>query len=98
MEKCTPKNSIPVIYIKGKWCDSVVIKFNCGNGIFFKTHIPNKSNLEEKIMINWDFKININMDQNIYHRFRIIVIILEVELNSLTEKIWNWRQLGRCRW
>ena len=80
-------NLFPIIYIKGKWCNSVIIKVNCGKGIFFKTHVPNKSDFEEKITINIDFKININMDQNIYHRFRIIVIIIEVELNSLSEKI-----------
>ena len=87
MEKCTPKNPFPIIYIKGKWCNSVVTKINCGNGIFFKTHVLNKSDLEEKITINREFKINIKMDQNIYHRFKIIEIILEVELNSLTNKI-----------
>ena len=52
-------NSFPIIYIKGKWCNSVVIKVNCGKGIFFKTHVPNKSDFEEKITINRDFKINI---------------------------------------
>ena len=38
MERCTPKNSFPIIYIKGKWCNSVVIKINWGKGIFFETH------------------------------------------------------------
>ncbi len=63
MEKCTPKNYIPIIYIKRKWCNSVVLKINCGKGILFKTHVPNKFDLEEKIMINTDSKININMYQ-----------------------------------
>ena len=48
-------------------------------------------------MINGDFKININMDQNIYNQIRIIGILLEVEVNSITDKIWNKGQLGRCR-
>jgi hypothetical protein len=63
MEKCTPKNFIPIIYIKGKWCNCVVIKINRGKGIFFKTRVPNKLDLEEKIINNRDSKININMDQ-----------------------------------
>ncbi len=46
-------------------------------------------------MINGDFKININMDQNIYHRIRIIRILLEVEVNSITDKIWNRGKLGK---
>ena len=37
-------------------------------------------------MINEDFKININMDKNIYHWIKIIGILLEVEVNSLIQQ------------